>query len=254
MRTYLVLAGGHDVRAFSQSLHHRVLVSFAFPKTYRKLMRSRIGIEYPVSLIVDSGAFSIFNNKRINHKIGVDDYLAWMREVRPELEARFVDVRFINFDVIGDHEASHRNFRMLCDAGQPVAPVVHYGSTDEQIEEVMSAAPFVAIGGLVPLSGRKSLIRPFLDRCVRIARPYRTEMHLLGVMRPWVFEEYPQLFSCDSSTWSRPLRFGLDRYPDLCTDLEDRERAIAIAGMLATRVLLLDTPDPVWDVDVDLVS
>lgn len=121
-------------------------------------------------------------------------------------------LRFMNLDVIGDQDATWKNHAALEAMGlKPLAIVTSFA--DEKHLHRALEYDYIALGGLVPYTQQKDKLRGWLDRCFRVfVGHYKKtgvmpKVHLLGVSQKWVLERYP-VYSSDSSSWVRVLRFG----------------------------------------------
>jgi hypothetical protein len=158
-------------------------------------------------LIGDSGAYSA-------HTQGVDiplaDYARWCRRWEAHLEW------CASLDVIGDFEASWRNWRELADTwGVNAVPTLHYG-TDPLLLDRYAAqgATLVGLGGMV--GRRASQLLPWLAAVMRHAQAAwpGVRFHGWGTTQPQVTNRIG-FYSADSSgLTSSANRFGYVRVWD----------------------------------------
>jgi len=152
-------------------------------------------------LIGDSGAFSALSQ---GTPIDISAFCDWAMRWRDSLSW------IASLDVIGDAEASWRNYEYLRARGVDAIPTIHYGESPELISRYAAEGiDFMGLGGMV---GRKSepqrLLRWTLSM-FRYAREKHPEMrfHGWGVTHPELVMNLPW-FSVDSSGFSSAYRFG----------------------------------------------
>lgn len=175
------------------------LISFAYPRDGG--FWSPAWRHHPSSIIVDSGAFTAFT---LGKPLSLAKYAGFIRSFDdhyPMLAGRV----FVNLDVIGDQDATWRNYRRLRDRGCDVIPVVTFGSPMDDIRRAADAG-YVCLGGLV---GRGGAALRWLDDVYDTlsALPELPRTHLLGVSSRSVLMRYPA-YSCDASSWISPFQFG----------------------------------------------
>ncbi|QGJ92674.1 queuine tRNA-ribosyltransferase [Microbacterium phage Megan] len=107
-----------------------VLLSYWAFKQKRDLA-SDMGTTAPIC--IDSGAFSAYTS---GAKIEVAEYAEWLDAINRPIDYAF------NLDVLGDEEASYRNWRALRDEhGHLTMPVIHFGQRPEE-----ALPPYLAVG------------------------------------------------------------------------------------------------------------
>lgn len=140
-------------------------------------------------VFLDSGAFSAFTQGR---KIDLDALIDFIHVHESELEI------YAGLDVIGDHDATMKNVQRMIDDGLDPVPTFHFGSDLAALDEMCQAFGYIALGGLVPLSGSNKL-HHWLDQCFRvIRRHWPVKIHLFGITGQSTLERYPA-FSADST-------------------------------------------------------
>lgn len=145
-------------------------------------------------LILDSGAFSAFT---MNTKIDITDY------GKTVLKNKQYITRCANLDVIGDSEATYKNWLILKEMGCNPLPVIHYGSEKKWFDIYLKEhkVEYLALGGLVPYTKQKTKLKKWLDYSFSLIKPYfPVKIHLFGVTTNWVLKRYP-VYSCDSTGW-----------------------------------------------------
>ncbi len=151
-------------------------------------------------MIGDSGAFSAFSAGKV---IDPDDFYAWADRWQDSLYWT------ASLDVIGDIEASWRNWR---DSPQHLrlVPTVHFGADPRVIDRyVEGGADLIGLGGMVPYKmSPKRLLRWCLSVMVYARKTHpHVRFHGWGVNNPDVSAMLPW-WSVDSSKYSMVYRYG----------------------------------------------
>ncbi len=128
--------------------------------------------------------------------IALDDYCRFIERlpVRPW--------RYFALDVVGDPEASMRNYETMRARGFNPMPVFTRARGPCGARHVLRDLRVVGVGGLVGTPGNKG----FVNGLMRHVAGRR--VHLLGFANDDYVRTY-RPYMCDSSTWISPLRFGL---------------------------------------------
>ncbi|MCK2000321.1 hypothetical protein MZM54_02820 [[Brevibacterium] frigoritolerans] len=238
--------------------------------------------ENNLKLLMDSGAFSLFNAQIKGKKI-VDaktyDSLkgkqkkGMVKEITLEAYAEFINLYkhlifgFFNLDVIGDAEASNRNFQKLKElTGEKPIPVWHCNVDDwkesdwtllnEMVEEDHE---IIAIGATVELGRRvgpkkQNDVKRELYKEIFKRHPHQN-FHLLGGSGNHLLE-FP-FFSADSSGWLQ------GRKKHQIYSFEDREAATKVMKdwskekCLAFNVKSLSSLEDIYDgiqMELDLTT
>lgn len=163
-------------------------------------------------VIVDSGAFTAFNQ---GIEITVGQLAEYMAQFRTDYARVLSSMSFMSLDVIGDQEASWRNFDELQKRGCDVMPVLSGAEATAHDVDRAAEHDYIAVGNLVGQANRQQQILDFVfarlmkyrERTGRMPR-----VHLLGLTQEWACRRYPA-FSCDSSSWLRVVRYGVSRLP-----------------------------------------
>ncbi len=156
-----------------------------------------------VPFMVDSGAYSAF---RKGLEIDIDEYIKFLKEKI----VMHTEVVYINLDVIGDGEASYKNWIYMRKKGLNPIPVFHVGSDDSLLQKYLEKTDHIGIGALANLTARRRL--PFLDRIwtkylldEKLMPKYK--VHGLGVTSFGLMARYPW-HSLDSTSWFRAGIYG----------------------------------------------
>jgi hypothetical protein len=152
------------------------------------------------NIILDSGAFSAFQNKT---SVCVQEYIDFIKENDVKL--------FFNLDVIGDAEASWKNQRLIEKAGLVPIPIFHANSHFKYLNRCMEY-DYMAIGGMASGS-HENTRRAFLDSCFSMIcdtpdRLPKTKVHGLGLASPLLVTRYP-FYSCDTASGIHYGRYGI---------------------------------------------
>ena len=173
----------------------RLLISYAYIK--EDVSAELAGVD----LLIDSGAFTAYT---LGKTIDLQAYTAYLQKNAKNITAAFA------LDVIGDHEASLRNYRQQKAAlGKSVEliPTWHVTSPLDKLRELCQEADYVAIGGAVGYSAQQRALMRTLVQAHKIAREYGTRLHGLGMTSnqtrrlPW--------YSVDSSSWIYPMKYPM---------------------------------------------
>lgn len=143
---------------------------------------------------LDSGAFTAWKSGK---PIQLDDYCRFLSDlpIRPW--------RYITLDVIGDGEASLRNYRTMLSRGLQPVPVFTRGEDFGMLATYYETSDLVCIGGLV---SRISTPKPYLKALK--SRLVGRDYHILGFSSlDWI--KYLRPYSVDSTSWDRASRYGI---------------------------------------------
>jgi hypothetical protein len=186
---------GLDRRQFFQILKENNAAGLINRKIIREKYLLRLIMEYQNSnLILDSGAFQEFTD--------VDEYI---REFLPVIDL-FEWV--VNLDCIGNQEVSDNNYSVITrsipsDYHSKIMWVFQNGS-DCYFRRSLENRTFIGVGGLVPLSNKKSLLYSRLDWIGSILRDTSVKAHFFGIGSYDVIQRYKNegwFYSADSQTW-----------------------------------------------------
>lgn len=177
------------------------LVSVAQGKT--AVIRTAEAIKNGVPLIVDSGAWSVFNDKA---KIDVIKHIKY-------LEANWVDnVRHIGLDVIGDYQQSLANWLIEQEAGWNVEPTIHYPESPDKVDAYLNSGysfDWINLGGMAHLQRQTTLLPRLASWCAAIMKrlPPEVKVHGLGATTPAFIDIIP-FDGVDSSYWMAIETYG----------------------------------------------
>lgn len=159
-------------------------------------------IDAKQSILLDSGAYSAFSS-------GVKIPLERFAEFCVKFQNKFDLIA--SLDVIGDADASDRNYQALLDAGATkVFPTFHYGEPFSFLEKMKKQSKVIGLGGVAQLGGGKKLL-DFLDASWRrltdkSGRPTH-KVHGFAVTAGSLIMRYPW-YSVDSASWLYAASYG----------------------------------------------
>lgn len=161
-------------------------------------------------VIIDSGAFTAFNQGMKLTTAGLADYIKRFRVEHSYLAS----MSFMSLDVIGDQAASWRNFDDLERRGLDVMPVLSGAAATKADVDRAAEYPYIAVGDLTSGERQREILDFIFGRLLkrREVTGHFPKVHMLGLTQEWACRRYPA-FSCDSSSWLRVVRYGLSRLP-----------------------------------------
>lgn len=169
-----------------------VLVAYPyFDDKILSLLRSRDHSD--LRIIVDSGAFTAWNTDRT---IDLDSYCRFLDSIsclRP--------FHAVQLDVVGDPDASWKNYLKMRERGYDVMPVFTRGEFLDRLDLMYQHTDYVMFGGLVGGRKNKNYVKWFLEKNAG------RKGHWLG----FVNMDFIKCFrpeSVDSSSWMSAARYG----------------------------------------------
>jgi hypothetical protein len=130
--------------------------------------------------------------------IDLNDYERFIKS----LQDSGVDVwRYFTLDVIGDPEATRRNYDTLRERGLNPIPIFTRGESLSALDEYYETSDVVAIGGLVGTNDPAGFVNGVM------AHVGSRRVHWLGFTRENFIKHY-RPYMCDSSTYSETARYG----------------------------------------------
>jgi hypothetical protein len=153
-----------------------------------------------MELFLDSGAFSAWS---IGETIDLDQYIAFCLRHR-----RLFSV-IASLDVIGNAEASMRNYDTMVKAGlDDVLPAWHYGEPDSVMEYYCKKTDYVAIGGIVALATKPALRAAVISKAKAIADRYKCRVHIYGMTHIQLLMRFRDVYSVDSTSWKAGMKYA----------------------------------------------
>jgi hypothetical protein len=145
-----------------------------------------------IRFLLDSGAFTAWKS---NKPIKLDDYCKFIENLP------FKPWRYFTLDVIGDAEASFKNYQIMLDRGFNPVPIFTRGEDLSMIDEYYKTSDVLGVGGLVGTKGNKGFVKGFMKKVDG------RKVHWLGFTNK-NFVSYYKPYMCDSSSWEGGARFG----------------------------------------------
>lgn len=145
-----------------------------------------------IRFLLDSGAFTAWKK---GSEITLDQYCDFLQTLR------ITPWKYFMLDKIGDAAGTESNLKELHKRGYKPIPVFTRGESKSKLDEMYSYSDVVALGGLVGTRGNRGFVNGLMADIGN--RP----CHWLGFVQHDFMSHYKP-FSCDSSSWSAPLRFG----------------------------------------------
>lgn len=144
--------------------------------------------------LLDSGAFTAFKSGK---PIKLDDYCRFLETlpIKPW--------RYFALDVIGDEDATFKNYETMLARGFGPIPVYTLGGDISIIEDYYKTTDCIAFGGLV--GKPKNHIAAQVQRFQKAINGRKA--HLLGYTPMNHIKKFKP-YSCDSSSWEGGARFG----------------------------------------------
>jgi hypothetical protein len=151
--------------------------------------------------IGDSGAFSAMS---LGKPISVRELTDWSLEHGSSLAWS------ASLDVIGDQDATWRNYRAMRSAGVDAVPTIHFPSEPTALDRYAEdGVDYVGLGGMV---GHRTMPDKLMRWCVQVFRYARDRhpgmrFHGWGMTNQKIFTALPW-YSVDSSTPGQVYRYG----------------------------------------------
>lgn len=145
-----------------------------------------------IRFLLDSGAFTAW---KAGKPIALDDYCRFIESLP------FKPWRYFTLDVIGDPEASFKNYETMLKRGFNPVPIFTRGEDLSMIDEYYKTSDVLGLGGLVGTKGNKGFVKGIMkhigDR----------KVHWLGFVQQDFVNCYKP-YMCDASSWSHASRNG----------------------------------------------
>jgi len=139
-------------------------------------------------IFLDSGGFTAHTR---GVEINIQDYIDFIKKNKIKVYA--------NLDVIGDHKKSMVNQSIMERAGLSPLPVFHYGTDYSELELLCKKYNYIALGGLVPITLKKDVLKNHLNKCFAITKN-KVKCHGFGMTNKTLLKVYP-FYSVDSTSW-----------------------------------------------------
>lgn len=145
-----------------------------------------------VCFLLDSGAFTAWKKGK---EVQLNDYCRSIETLKVK------PWRYFALDKIGDPKGTHENLLELNRRGFKPIPIFTRGESPDRLDELYTLNDVVGIGGLVGTPNNKGFVRGIMEKIGG------RRCHWLGFTSHDFMSAYKP-FSCDSSSWIAPMRFG----------------------------------------------
>jgi len=152
-------------------------------------------------LMVDSGAFSAFTQKK---RIEIGEYIDYIK-----INSHLFQYYF-NLDVIGNGEKSYNNWIHMRSNGLNPIPVYHIGTDEWYLKQYLQQVDYIALGAIADMSTERRLVsldRIWMDYLTDFDGMPTVKVHGFGLTSIRVMRMYPW-FSTDSTSWVMFGRYG----------------------------------------------
>jgi len=158
------------------------------PEVIRQINENKKDIRF----ILDSGAFTAW---KAGKTIDIDDYCRFIENLP------FEPWRYFTLDVVGNPEASFKNYEIMLTRGFNPVPIFTRGEDLSMINKYYQTSDVVGLGGLVATKGNKGFVKAIMRTIGH------RKVHWLGFnSQPFISAYKP--YMCDSSSWSSSFRYA----------------------------------------------
>lgn len=154
-----------------------------------------------IHAMMDSGAFSAWTQ---NLEINIDDYCEFIKKYGELLD------QYISLDVIGDGDASYKNWVYMREKGLRPLPVFHAGSDLKYLRIYVEQVDYICLGAVASLDEEariRNLDMLWKDFLIDKDGMPKVKVHALGVTSVPLMLRYPW-YSVDSTTWLKVGMYG----------------------------------------------
>lgn len=159
----------------------------AYPYLKKEYLSDMAGLvkEGKCRFLLDSGAFTCHS---LGIKVTVDEYCKFLDSLP------WKPWRYFMLDVIGDPEATRRNYEIMLERGYDPIPIFTQGDSYDSLEYFYSKSDLVGIGGLVIPDKKK--VQAFISETMHHINGRKC--HWLGITDDKMVKHF-RPYSCDSS-------------------------------------------------------
>jgi hypothetical protein len=165
-----------------------ILLSYAFKNVFREIGKIHCNA---FRFFLDSGAYTAFTK---NKHVDFNEYCSFVKDPPFPIE------RYFQLDVIGDVEATRRNYFKMLDKGLNPIPIFTRGAALEQLDKFYETSDLIGIGALVKTNNKREYLK-------WISEQNKRPVHWLGFGDIDFILKY-QPYSCDVTTPLNPLMYG----------------------------------------------
>lgn len=145
-----------------------------------------------IRFVLDSGAFTAW---KAGKSVNIDDYCRFIDSLP------FKPWRYFTLDVIGDPEASMKNYEIMLKRGYNPVPIFTRGEDPSVLDDYYKTSDVVGIGGLVGTGGNKGFVNGIMNHVAG------RKVHWLGFTSV-DYIKYYKPYMCDSSSWVMALTYA----------------------------------------------
>lgn len=179
---------------YDKTLNILVAYPYLTPKMKESLLNER---QEDYRMIVDSGAFSVYN---AGHTVDIDAYCEFIKDMRASF-TKLVDLNFVQLDVIFNEEETVKNYEYQTSLGLDVCPVYTRGGSVERLDYLLEQDKYIFVGGVQRGKGNKNFAKMVLEKS------QGKKVHYLAFVKPDYVNHYKP-YSVDSSSWLAAARYG----------------------------------------------
>lgn len=173
-------------------MSNKLNILVAYPYMKKEAISILKENEDQIQFVLDSGAFTAW---KAGKSINVDDYCKFIESLP------FKPWKYFNLDVIGDSEASFKNYEIMRERGFNPIPIFTRGENIEMIDKYYETSDILGIGGLVGTPKNKGFVKGVMSKIGD------RKVHWLGFnAKDFIIHYKP--YMCDSSSWSFAVRFA----------------------------------------------
>ena len=156
-----------------------------------------------LNLLIDCGAFG--EHKAGRAAITAADYMKWIDDTMGELSDLGHLEGYFALDVIGDGDATAKNYEELLDKGYKPIPIFTRGSTEEQVRRFCETSDYIGVGGVAAGDGSATRALRYMSETI----PEGIRQHWLGFTKTnYMRAARVKPWSVDSTSWQRFTLFG----------------------------------------------
>lgn len=170
----------------------RLNVLVAYPYCSDRMQEIAKELGSSLRFVLDSGAFTSW---KLGKEIRLDDYCKFIESLP------VTPWRYFTLDVIGDPEATMKNYQTMLRRGFKPVPIFTRGEDPSVIDEYYETSDVVGVGGLVGTKGNRGFVKGIMSKIGK------RKVHWLGFTN-LEFVKHFKPYMCDTSAWESVARYG----------------------------------------------
>jgi hypothetical protein len=198
MKVYFPVVSYATLRQIEEAGGKRIAVSYYFLRQSKKLRETIENERYKWDIMLDSGAFSIFQSGK--EEYDVEEYIAFLKSGWKDLANIY-----ICFDVIDDMKKTLENYYIMREAGLNPLLVLQFGLPLEEMAKILEKQDYIGIPNKSKFSDAQK------RRILRLCKEMRKKVHGFGIAAKDGLVNFP-FFSIDCSDWNLPTMHGMFLY------------------------------------------